>query len=234
MDTVLFLKWKRAIGKLMSIVPYLFCIYVYIVYVTHRLSVYILYGHTNDALILITSYFHNDFSYVHECILAALNCAVFVLLMHVFLWLPKLLLLYIVRNVENKDDQSIYSAHHLNVNSCVLVRIDELAVVCPIGKSNLPQISKFMGPTWGQHGSCRPQMGPILAPWTLLSGRLAVAKLRKHLQVRCTSYFWVLRSFKISTNILFQTRATTNAWIRISICAEGWDCKPVVTVKRSR
>ena len=29
------------------------------------------------------------------------------------------------------------------------------------------QIAKFMGPTWGPPGSCRPQM---LAPWTLLSG----------------------------------------------------------------
>ena len=32
------------------------------------------------------------------------------------------------------------------------------------------QITKFMGPTWGPPGSCRPQMGPMLAPWTLLSG----------------------------------------------------------------
>ena len=31
-------------------------------------------------------------------------------------------------------------------------------------------IAKFMGPTWGPPGSCRPQMGPMLAPWTLLSG----------------------------------------------------------------
>ena len=29
-----------------------------------------------------------------------------------------------------------------------------------------------MGPTWGPPGSCRPQMGPMLAPWTLLSGLL--------------------------------------------------------------
>ena len=34
------------------------------------------------------------------------------------------------------------------------------------------QIAKFMGPTWGPPGSCRPQMGPMLAPWTLLSGIL--------------------------------------------------------------
>ena len=28
----------------------------------------------------------------------------------------------------------------------------------------------IMGPTWGPPGSCRPQMGPMMAPWTLLSG----------------------------------------------------------------
>ena len=27
-----------------------------------------------------------------------------------------------------------------------------------------------MGPTWGPPGSCRPQVGPMSAPWTLLSG----------------------------------------------------------------
>ena len=32
------------------------------------------------------------------------------------------------------------------------------------------QIAKFMGPTWGLHGSCRPQTVPMLAPWTLLPG----------------------------------------------------------------
>ena len=32
------------------------------------------------------------------------------------------------------------------------------------------QIAKFMGLTWGPPGCCRPQMGPILAPWNLLSG----------------------------------------------------------------
>ena len=32
--------------------------------------------------------------------------------------------------------------------------------------------NKFMGSTWGPPGSCRPQMDPMLAPWTLLSGRL--------------------------------------------------------------
>ena len=34
----------------------------------------------------------------------------------------------------------------------------------------IAQIAKFMGPTWGPPGSRRPQMCPMLAPWTLLSG----------------------------------------------------------------
>ena len=31
-------------------------------------------------------------------------------------------------------------------------------------------IARFMGPTWGPSGSGRTQVGPMLAPWTLLSG----------------------------------------------------------------
>ena len=28
------------------------------------------------------------------------------------------------------------------------------------------QIARFTGPTWAPPGSCRPQMGPMLSPWT--------------------------------------------------------------------
>ena len=31
------------------------------------------------------------------------------------------------------------------------------------------QIARFTCPTWGLSGSCRPQVGPMWAPWTLLS-----------------------------------------------------------------
>ena len=37
-------------------------------------------------------------------------------------------------------------------------------------KTDTSQIAKFMGPTGGPPGPCRPQMGPMFAPWTLLSG----------------------------------------------------------------
>ena len=43
-------------------------------------------------------------------------------------------------------------------------------MLCCNGKWVSAQIARFMGPTWGPHGPCRPQMGPMLAPWTLLSG----------------------------------------------------------------
>ena len=43
-----------------------------------------------------------------------------------------------------------------------------------------------MGPTWDPPGSCRPQMGPMLAPWTLLSGtsfRLVCAQNNVTIQI---------------------------------------------------
>ena len=42
------------------------------------------------------------------------------------------------------------------------------------------QIAKFMGPTWGPPGSCRPQMEPMLASWALLSGRRNKGTSSKH------------------------------------------------------
>ena len=44
------------------------------------------------------------------------------------------------------------------------------------------KIAKFMGQTWGQPGSCRPQMGPMLAPWTLLPG--SICSHRAYLALR--------------------------------------------------
>ena len=35
--------------------------------------------------------------------------------------------------------------------------------------STASQIARFMWTAWGPPGSCRPHVGPILAPWTLLS-----------------------------------------------------------------
>ena len=44
-----------------------------------------------------------------------------------------------------------------------------VSILC-FGKVSL--IARFMGPTWGTSGADRTQVGPMLAPWTLLSGML--------------------------------------------------------------
>ena len=41
----------------------------------------------------------------------------------------------------------------------------------------IPQIAKFMGPTWGPSRSCWPQMGLMLAPWSMLSGTWCVCQM---------------------------------------------------------
>ena len=38
--------------------------------------------------------------------------------------------------------------------------------------TNTSLIARFMGPTWGPSGAARTQFGPMLAPWTFLSGML--------------------------------------------------------------
>ena len=38
----------------------------------------------------------------------------------------------------------------------------------------ITQIASFTLPTWDPPGSCRPQVGPMLVPWTLLSGKKCV------------------------------------------------------------
>ena len=38
-------------------------------------------------------------------------------------------------------------------------------------------IARFMGPTWGPSGAERTQAGPMLGPWTLLSGKLTLLQV---------------------------------------------------------
>ena len=55
---------------------------------------------------------------------------------------------------------------------CIIIIYLELSHRYGIHLLMLTQVAKFMGLTWDPPGSCRPQMGPILVPWTLLSGKL--------------------------------------------------------------
>ena len=60
------------------------------------------------------------------------------------------------------------------------------------------QIAKFMGPTWGPPGSCRPQMGPMLAPWILLSGWL-----RLFFSTNPSSFFLIMPFFMYASLALY-------------------------------
>ena len=75
---------------------------------------------------------------------------------------------------------------------------DQCMVWLVAGQHQAAQIAKFMGPTWGQPGSFRPQMGSTLAPSTLLSGYFQIKVL--------TVSFW-------SSCIMFSPYVmTTNEW----------------------
>ena len=41
------------------------------------------------------------------------------------------------------------------------------------------QIARFMRPTWGPPGSCCPQVGPMLAAWTLQTGLIFMIIMTK-------------------------------------------------------
>ena len=101
------------------------------------------------------------------------------------------------------------------------------------------QTAKFMGPTWVPPGSCRPQMGPMLAPWTLLSGFTKVktsmqsfmsklfSKPYAHVQlINAQCYIFLLHQLILMTII-------SNVWCKINQAssssalhnvAETWLC----------
>ena len=57
------------------------------------------------------------------------------------------------------------------ITHCVLLHVN----LPPFPKET--QIARFMGPTWGLPRSCRPQVGPMLSPWTLLSGLIHMYRM---------------------------------------------------------
>ena len=70
-------------------------------------------------------------------------------------------------------------------------------------------IARFMGPTWGPSGADRTQVGPMMAPWTLLSGM--VCKFKKE----CFAYF---------SNVLIKF-VTSKEYVKaIKTCIRPTDC----------
>ena len=63
---------------------------------------------------------------------------------------------------------------------CLSEQVAEQTFVSRVVGNAITQKTKFMGSTWGPPGSCRPQMGPMLVPWTLLSGCTYVTVMRAY------------------------------------------------------
>ena len=61
-----------------------------------------------------------------------------------------------------------------NEDHCIFIQMSWTFLFSMFTVRISPQIATFMGPSWGPPGSCWPQMGSMLAPWTLLSGSFFV------------------------------------------------------------
>ena len=80
------------------------------------------------------------------------------------------------------------------------------------------QIEKFMRPTWGPPGSCRPHMGPMLVSWTLLSG---MAGFCRHVATIVGYGLLILSSWlpgalqpaKEQRNLILHRRRPRNLWV---------------------
>ena len=55
-------------------------------------------------------------------------------------------------------------------------------------------IARFMGPTWGPSGADRTQVGPMLAPWTLLSGMFFNCKYFGEWLIACLAHIQQISS----------------------------------------
>ena len=105
------------------------------------------------------------------------------------------------------------------------------------------QIAKSMRPTWGPSGSCRPQMGPMLAPRTLLSGLVMLVarqqqpwywpgwleyssfstrkrgfmNLNKMYKTHQTNVWWTMKVFHLHC---FKVKSYT--YTRPKLCQDNW------------
>ena len=80
-----------------------------------------------------------------------------------------------VHNSMNVVRSHNYNHTQQNTKKCII-----------LGMSSLT--SRFMGPTWDPAGADRTQVGPMLAPWTLLSGLYSY----KHQHSQQSSKMWII------------------------------------------
>ena len=67
-----------------------------------------------------------------------------------------------------------------------------------------------MGPTWGPSGTDRTQIGPVLVPWTLLSGTFGFLTFRHRVT---HTYFIELHHNSFSVGYIFFRHNQLSAWM---------------------
>ena len=71
-------------------------------------------------------------------------------------------------------------------------------------------IARFMGPTWGPSGADRTQAGPMLSPWTLLSGMLT-AQFKTWVESGFVITCWIMAWYCMEHNCESKTRLNLNS-----------------------
>ena len=101
--------------------------------------------------------------------------------------------------------------------------------------NRIPQIARFMGPTWGPPGSCQTQMGPMLAPSTLYQGLHAAHQWQSYqtgqtldslhedvsLQTYILSTFMAFCELNPSVTAGFTTQCASNVETACSLCCQS-------------
>ena len=79
--------------------------------------------------------------------------------------------------VNSQSTGTILDTQHEGLGSVVIGLSYQMGYICCAlitdsfaGYCSTSLIARFMGPTWGPSGADRAQVGPMSAPWTLLSG----------------------------------------------------------------
>ena len=73
-----------------------------------------------------------------------------------------------------------------------------------LGHRGTTLIARFVGSTWGPSGADRTQVGPMLAPWTLLSGNSWFVRTIKCLSQHMPNWYFVKNiEYRMSLSIHF-------------------------------
>ena len=97
------------------------------------------------------------------------------------------------KNISNGPIRMVMAAKKACWNKVGQVRIPVVFVFVRKYKiQNFHQITKFVEPTWGPPGFCRPQMGPMLVPLILISASLQArgANTTHHIYQAVSFMFW--------------------------------------------